>query len=178
MKNPLKTKLYYSISEVAEITDLQPYTLRSWEKEFSCLRPHRIHGKNRAYRERDIGIILLIKRLLYEERYTTQGASKKLKNEPDLVHNASSSSFLQQEASKEKEEVPAVSGKDFKDQLSLQPLDEGRSGGEASSGQAAIVLKDGSQEAVERTQNEAVSSLKRAIEGTRKELNEVLLMLG
>ena len=168
MRNPLKTKLYYSISEVAEITDLQPYTLRSWEKEFSYLRPRRIHGKNRAYRERDISIILLIKRLLYEERYTTQGASKKLKNEPDLVRNAS----------KEKEEVPAVSEKDFKDQLSLQSLDEGRSGGEASSGQAAIVLKDGSQEAVERTQNEAVSSLKRAIEGTRKELNEVLLMLG
>ena len=79
MNNPLGTKLYYSISEVAEITDLQPYTLRAWEKEFPCLRPRRARGKNRAYKERDIGIILLIKKLLYEERYTTQGVKKKLK---------------------------------------------------------------------------------------------------
>ena len=86
MKNPLQNKLYYSISEVAELTQLQPYTLRAWEKEFSCLRPSRARGgKNRAYRERDIGIILLLKRLLYEERYTTQGVKKKLKDEPELL---------------------------------------------------------------------------------------------
>ena len=86
MKNPLQNKLYYSISEVAELTQLQPYTLRAWEKEFSCLRPRRARGgKNRAYRERDIGIILLLKRLLYEECYTTQGVKKKLKDEPELL---------------------------------------------------------------------------------------------
>ena len=85
MKKPVK--LYYSISEVAEITNLQPYTLRSWEKEFSCLRPRRVHGKNRSYRERDIGIVLRIKRLLYDERYTIQGASRKLKSEPELLRN-------------------------------------------------------------------------------------------
>ena len=86
MKNPLQNKLYYSISEVAELTQLQPYTLRAWEKEFACLRPRRARGgKNRAYRERDIGIILLLKRLLYEEHYTTQGVKKKLKDEPELL---------------------------------------------------------------------------------------------
>lgn len=89
MKNPLQNKLYYSISEVAELTQLQPYTLRAWEKEFACLRPRRTRGgKNRAYRERDIGIILLLKRLLYEERYTTQGVKKKLKDEPELLRQA------------------------------------------------------------------------------------------
>ena len=81
-------KLYYSIGEVAELTDLQPYTLRAWEKEFSCLRPRRIRGKNRSYRERDIGIILLIKRLLHDERYSTRGVRQKLKNEPELVRGA------------------------------------------------------------------------------------------
>ena len=87
MKNPLQNKLYYSISEVAELTQLQPYTLRAWEKEFACLRPRRARGgKNRAYRDRDIGIILLLKRLLYEECYTTQGVKKKLKDEPELLH--------------------------------------------------------------------------------------------
>lgn len=87
MKNTLGTRLYYSISEVAELTDLQPYTLRAWEKEFSCLRPRRARGKNRAYRERDIGIIQLIKQLLYEEGYTTKGVKQKLKNEPELLQN-------------------------------------------------------------------------------------------
>ena len=81
-------KLYYSIGEVAELTGLPPYTLRSWEKEFPCLRPKRVRGKNRAYRPRDIGIILLIKRLLHEERYSTAGARRKLRNEPELVQQA------------------------------------------------------------------------------------------
>ena len=88
MNDPLGTKLYYSISEVSKLTELQPYTLRAWEKEFPWLRPRRARGKNRAYRERDIGIILLIKKLLYEERYTTQGVKKKLKAEPDLLRQA------------------------------------------------------------------------------------------
>jgi DNA-binding transcriptional MerR regulator len=89
VKNSLGTKLYYSISEVAEITGLQPYTLRAWEKEFACLRPRRARGKNRAYREKDIGIIMLIKQLLYQERYTTQGVKQKLKSEPQLLRQVS-----------------------------------------------------------------------------------------
>ena len=82
------TKLYYSIGEVAELTGLPPYTLRSWEKEFPCLRPRRVRGKNRAYRARDIGIVLLIKRLLHEERYSTVGARKKLRDTPELIQEA------------------------------------------------------------------------------------------
>ena len=88
MRRPLGRKLYYSIGEVSELTQLQPYTLRAWEKEFSCLRPRRVRGKNRAYRERDIGVILLIKRLLYEERYSTRGVRQKLKRDPELVQSA------------------------------------------------------------------------------------------
>ena len=88
MRRPLGRKLYYSIGEVSELAQLQPYTLRAWEKEFSCLRPRRVRGKNRAYRERDIGIILLIKRLLYEERYSTRGVRQKLKKDPELIQRA------------------------------------------------------------------------------------------
>jgi DNA-binding transcriptional MerR regulator len=86
VKDPLGTKLYYSISEVAELTQLPSYTLRAWEKEFTCLRPRRARGKNRAYRERDIRVILLIKSLLHDERYTMQGVKQKLLNEPELLH--------------------------------------------------------------------------------------------
>lgn len=50
-----------------------------------------MRGKNRAYRERDIGIILLIKRLLHHDRYSTRGARQKLKNEPELVRSAGES---------------------------------------------------------------------------------------
>lgn len=88
MERPLGTKLYYSIGEVAELTQLAPYTLRAWEREFTCLRPRRIRGKNRAYRDRDIRIVLLIKRLLHEERYSIRGAQLKLKNEPHLIRGA------------------------------------------------------------------------------------------
>ena len=88
---PSAAKLYYSIGEVAELTELQAYTLRAWEKEFPCLRPRRVRGKNRAYRQRDIGVILLIKRLLYEERYSTRGVQQKLRCEPELVRSAGQS---------------------------------------------------------------------------------------
>lgn len=88
MSGPLGSKLYYSIGEVADLTRLAPYTLRAWESEFSCLRPKRVHGKNRAYRQRDIAVILLIRRLLHEERYSTKGAQQKLRNEPELVRGA------------------------------------------------------------------------------------------
>ena len=109
MNNQLGTKLYYSISEVAELTELQPYTLRAWEKEFPCLRPRRARGKNRAYRERDIGIILLIKQLLYEERYTTQGVKKKLKNEPDLLRQIGSQMpLLLEKAKRPNEDKPRI----------------------------------------------------------------------
>lgn len=50
-----------------------------------------MRGKNRAYRERDIGIILLIKRLLHHDRYSTRGVRQKLKNEPELVRSAGES---------------------------------------------------------------------------------------
>lgn len=89
MKHSLKTKLYYSISEVARLTELQPYTLRAWEKEFSSLKPRRARGKNRAYREKDIGIILLIKHLLHRERYTIAGVRQKIDSEPELLRHAS-----------------------------------------------------------------------------------------
>lgn len=101
------TKLYYSIGEVAELTDLPPYTLRSWEKEFPWLRPKRVRGKNRAYRARDIGIILLIKRLLHEERYSTVGARRKLRNEPESIQRAAAG-FAAESPAPSEERSPAA----------------------------------------------------------------------
>ncbi len=67
-------KLYYSISEVAEFTGIEPYVLRFWESEFSTLRPRKNKKGHRTYRKKDIELILKIKGLLYEEKYTIPGA--------------------------------------------------------------------------------------------------------
>ena len=72
-------KLYYSISEVAKITDLEQYVLRYWESEFEQLKPAKNRAGNRIYTNRDIKLILYIKKLLRDERYTIEGAKQVLK---------------------------------------------------------------------------------------------------
>ena len=73
-------KLYYSISEVSKITDLEQYVLRYWESEFELLNPSKNRAGNRIYTNRDIKLILHIKKLLREQRYTIEGAKNVLQN--------------------------------------------------------------------------------------------------
>lgn len=79
-KNFAMKKLYYSISEVSRITELEQYVLRYWETEFEQLRPAKNLSGNRIYTNKDIKIILYIKKLLREEKYTIEGAKKLIKN--------------------------------------------------------------------------------------------------
>ena len=72
-------KRYYRIGEVAKLTDVKPYVLRYWESEFRWMAPQKSRSKQRLYRRRDIEMILLIKKLLYGQRYTIAGARKKLR---------------------------------------------------------------------------------------------------
>ena len=72
-------KLYYRIGEVAKITGVKAYVLRYWESEFRWMAPQKSKSKQRLYRKRDIDMILLIKKLLYEQRFTIAGARKKLR---------------------------------------------------------------------------------------------------
>ncbi len=72
-------KRYYRIGEVSRITGVKPYVLRYWESEFRWMSPVKSRSKQRLYRRRDIETILLIKKLLYEERFTIAGARKKLR---------------------------------------------------------------------------------------------------
>ncbi|MBS1272326.1 MAG: HTH-type transcriptional regulator MlrA [Candidatus Marinimicrobia bacterium] len=78
-KKPIK-KLYYSIGEVAEMTDLKPYVLRYWETEFPILKPSKNRAGNRVYRDRDIELIFHIKDLLYDQKYTIEGARQQLEH--------------------------------------------------------------------------------------------------
>ena len=72
------SKVYYSISEGAEMTGLEPHVLRYWETEFSTLKPLKNRGGNRAYRDKDIKQIFLIKKLLYHDRFTIEGARRQI----------------------------------------------------------------------------------------------------
>lgn len=78
MENENIKKLYYSISEVSQITSVKKHILRTWEAEFSELHPGKNRAGNRIYRLSDIKTIFLIKRLLYHEKYTIEGAKQKL----------------------------------------------------------------------------------------------------
>jgi DNA-binding transcriptional MerR regulator len=73
-------KLFYRINEVATITQVKPYVLRYWETEFPMLAPEKDDNDQRRYRKADIELILQIKRLLYEEKFTIAGARKQLKD--------------------------------------------------------------------------------------------------
>ncbi len=81
MKDFSIKKLYYSISEVSKITNLEQYVLRYWESEFEELQPAKNRAGNRIYTNKDIQLILFIKRLLREERYTIEGAKQVLKTQ-------------------------------------------------------------------------------------------------
>jgi len=73
MKTDIK-KLYYSIGEVSKIVKLKSYVLRYWETEFKKLSPPKNRAGNRTYRQKDIDIILEIKDLLYNKKFTIEGA--------------------------------------------------------------------------------------------------------
>jgi len=80
-------KLYYSISEVSKLTGLEQYILRYWESEFDQLKPAKNRAGNRIYTNKDIKLILEIKRLLRDEKYTIEGAKNILQEK--LTHNVS-----------------------------------------------------------------------------------------
>jgi DNA-binding transcriptional MerR regulator len=80
---PPQIKLYHSIREVAEMTEVKPFVLRFWESEFPQLRPKTTRGGRRQYRVDDIKLLLLIKKLLYQDGYTIDGARRRLKEIKD-----------------------------------------------------------------------------------------------
>lgn len=75
-------KLYFRIGEVARLAGIKPYVLRFWESEFPGLGPKKSGTGHRLYRRKDVEFVLEIKRLLYEKRYTIEGARKFLEARP------------------------------------------------------------------------------------------------
>lgn len=72
-------KRYFRIGEASSIIGVEPYVLRYWESEFPQLRPRRADSKQRTYQKKDLETLLEIKRLLYEEKMTIEGAKRRLR---------------------------------------------------------------------------------------------------
>lgn len=80
--NPeIPDKLYFKIGEVSELLGVEPYVLRYWETEFSILSPKKSGTGHRLYRRKDVELLLRIKHLLKEKRYTIEGARQSLQAE-------------------------------------------------------------------------------------------------
>ena len=84
---PMPDKLFYKIGEVGKITGVEPYVLRYWETEFHFLRPRKNKAGQRVYVKKDLELILQLKKMLYQERYTIEGVRKRfgegMRREPE-----------------------------------------------------------------------------------------------
>jgi DNA-binding transcriptional MerR regulator len=85
MAENIPDRMFYRIKEVCDITGVKPYVLRYWEQEFKDIRPSKSSAGQRLYKRKDLDTILMIKRLLYEKRYTIDGAKKYLMNQKRLL---------------------------------------------------------------------------------------------
>lgn len=77
----VENKMYYSMSEVCQVTNLEPHVLRFWETEFPQIKPRRREKGHRYYRRKDVEFIVELQDLLHVQRYTIEGARKRLKEE-------------------------------------------------------------------------------------------------
>ncbi len=78
MTAPQPVQEYFSIGDVCQLTDLKPHVLRYWESQFRFLNPVKNRSGNRVYQRREIELIMLVKHLLYTEKFTIEGARKRI----------------------------------------------------------------------------------------------------
>ncbi len=78
MTSPRPLQEFFSIGDVCQLTDLKPHVLRYWESQFRFLNPAKNRSGNRVYQRREIELIMLVKHLLYTEKFTIEGARKRI----------------------------------------------------------------------------------------------------
>ncbi len=78
MTAPRLIQEFFSIGDVCQLTDLKPHVLRYWESQFRFLNPAKNRSGNRVYQRREIELIMLVKHLLYSEKYTIEGARRRI----------------------------------------------------------------------------------------------------
>ena len=78
-------RVFYRIKEVCNLTGLKPHVLRYWEQEFKDIKPQKSSRGQRLYKRKDLEIIFTIKKLLYEKRFTIDGAKKYMSSHKHLL---------------------------------------------------------------------------------------------
>jgi len=86
MTQDIPDRVFYRIKEVCHITGLKPHVLRYWEQEFKNIKPIKSSTGQRLYKRKDLETILMIKNLLYEKRFTIDGAKKYLTGQKHLMN--------------------------------------------------------------------------------------------
>jgi DNA-binding transcriptional MerR regulator len=85
MTQDIPDRVFYRIKEVCSITGLKPHVLRYWEQEFRDIKPAKSARGQRLYKRKDLDVIFMIKKLLYEKRFTIDGAKKYLTSQKRLI---------------------------------------------------------------------------------------------
>ncbi|MDD5087995.1 MAG: MerR family transcriptional regulator [bacterium] len=109
-RGPALRKLYYSIGEVVQLTEVPAHVLRYWETEFPQLNPKKGRGGNRMYQVRDLELVQQIKTLLYERRFTIAGARAELRTHS--TDGAAEESGLVAEVRRELQEILDIIDRD------------------------------------------------------------------
>ena len=103
-----ENRKYFRIGEASRIVGVEPYVLRYWESEFSQIRPQRAESNQRTYQKQDLETLLEIKRLLYEEKMTIEGARLRFKGEKS--EKPAFSEAIIEEAKKELRQILEILG--------------------------------------------------------------------
>src|SRR4051794_35409864 len=82
LQTPIPNKLFFKIGEVSQLVGVEAYVLRYWESEFKGLSPKKSESGQRMFRRKDVELLLQIKHLLYERKFTIEGARKWLSEQP------------------------------------------------------------------------------------------------
>jgi DNA-binding transcriptional MerR regulator len=97
MQAAIPEKLYFRIGEVSRLVGVQPYVLRYWETEFPALAPRKSGAGHRFYRRKDVELLLQIKQLLYEKRFTIEGARRHLESQTRTSRRARAAAAAQRD---------------------------------------------------------------------------------
>lgn len=128
MTIPNPVQQFFSIGEVCQLTDLKPHVLRYWESQFRFLNPAKNRSGNRVYKAREVELIMLVKHLLYTEKFTIEGARQR------LDHYRRTGELRQQASAAAREETVREIARDLADILAVldgkAPAIRKRDGGE------------------------------------------------
>ncbi|HJQ25870.1 MAG TPA: MerR family transcriptional regulator [Blastocatellia bacterium] len=159
-------KLFFKIGEVCELIKVQPHVLRYWETEFPMLAPQKNRAGQRVYRRKDVEMVLRIRDLLYEEKFTIAGAKKKLADEMR-------GSTRSRVASKE----PPVAEPEEKALASSDPAPSLAASEEASAPRQAEAPAPDSSAPTTTARKELPPQVQRALRVVQRDLEDLLTLL-